>query len=562
VAAWPRGRLGQASLVAAIAFTTNSVAQDLGSLPGAVQKNAIETQEYYQRQQLLDELPASASRQDLIERQSPVGAPQPDGSGQTVFVRSIEVEASAILSPGDVEGITSRYENRTVSLAELFSVVDQINDLYEQRGYITAKAVLPPQKIDDGIVRVRLIEARIDRVIVRNNRDTSERFILERIDIESGELIRLRELESKLVRFNLTHDVQLRALLEPGSRPETSNCVLKVYEPDKLTAGIFVDNAGTETSGQNRIGVQFVNNSLTGRGDRLSLGGSYAAGTDAAYAIYSSSINRSGTVASLGYDYSRIAIVDGELKDLDVTGDSSIASVTFSHPILADTGRLLYGSVAVNAKESQTDFSNVDSFKTSVRSLSLGVEYQVSGDGYAFYARPRLDIGVERFGGDWNFLVFVAEASGLINVGPTDEVVLRFTGQLSDTDQLPSMEQFQLGGVATVRGYQDVVVLGDQGYFVSAAYRHALPLTALQGLIPVERSSLKASVFVDHGGAFTSASGDALDVDEYLNSVGIGLFYAYGRRFFGSLQVGWPLGNHASDDDAVVVHFALNYAPF
>lgn len=53
-----------------------------------------------------------------------------------------------------------------VSLQDLFDAVAAINRLYDARHQPTARAILPPQTVSDGTVRIRLVEARIGELRV------------------------------------------------------------------------------------------------------------------------------------------------------------------------------------------------------------------------------------------------------------------------------------------------------------------------------------------------------------------------------------------------------------
>jgi hemolysin activation/secretion protein len=74
-------------------------------------------------------------------------AAMPDGNAATLAITSIMVDKSELLEESAVRGIVSEYEGRTVSLQDLQRAVDAINQLYAEKGYITAKAILPPQEI-------------------------------------------------------------------------------------------------------------------------------------------------------------------------------------------------------------------------------------------------------------------------------------------------------------------------------------------------------------------------------------------------------------------------------
>src|SRR5690606_36451823 len=113
-----------------------------------------------------------------------------------------------------------------------------------------ARAVLPPQQITDGVVTVRLIEARIGDVKLSGNASTADGYITRRADIARDEPVALDALRDALVDFNLRNDVMLRAQLTPGASFGTTDIVLQAIEPPRWEAMLGFDNAGTEAVGE------------------------------------------------------------------------------------------------------------------------------------------------------------------------------------------------------------------------------------------------------------------------------------------------------------------------
>ncbi len=545
----------------ALLISEPSVAQNIGSIPGAIQNTAIETAEFYQRQQRLNKQRDEQERFDetLVESGQSHRAPENSNSDQLISVSGIIVDASAILSAEEVEAVTKKYEHQDLLMSDLSKMLDEINALYRQHQVITARALLPPQKVQGGVIRVQLVEARLDEVIFRNRQSTRAQYIAKRIDATPGELADVHRLEQDLLVFNGVNDVKLRAILQPGSKPETTSYLIDVYEPKNIVATVFADNTGRDSIGKERLGLNFINLSLTGNRDRLTLGGSYAEGTDAAYMAYNVPLNTQGTRMIVGYNYSKIAIISSDLETFNITGRSTIGSLHVSHPIRITGQSSVFGVLGINVKESETVFDKVDRFKSSVRSYSLAGEFQGLSQAYQWYASPQLNVGIDRFGGDESFTLINGELGGVLNLADKHEVRLRFRGQLSDTDLLPSSEQFQLGGAASVRGYPEGFLIGDQGYFSSVEYRFSMiDFNGSKG----SNSRLDSIVFVDHGGIYTSASGEALDREDYLTSVGIGFLYRYADKLQINVLVGFPLDDKSNLDDDYAVHFVVGVTPF
>ena len=535
--------------------------------PGTIQHGLRDVDAFYSR---LDHVMTVPEKESAAESGEVVDEPtvrQPSapqakqaaaaGAADRFWVSNIDISESQVLSRSRLSQMAEPLKQRLVRLDELNRLVERINALYRERKFVTARAILPQQEVVDGVIRIELIEARIDQVEVIDNRFTRDGYITRRLGLAEGALADVNALEDALLSFNAVNDVQLRALLQPGSKPHTTSYVVQAAEPKKHHLSVYVDNAGRETIGEERGGFTYTNNSLTGYRDRLSAGISHADGANAGYLVYGRSLNRFGTQATLGLDYSQIVIVSGELAAFGVEGESTIASAFLSHPVRATPQGSLYGLVGVNFKDSETDFDGVDRFESAVRTISVGAEYQRSGDAYLFYARPRLNLGVKGLGGDSSFTTLSADAGVVITPAPSHQFAFRLRGQLSDEQLLPSAEQFQMGGAASVRGFPEGLLIGDQGYFLSTEYRYlgfSANADGAQAWHPL--------LFADHGGVFTSAAGRSLDSSKYLTSVGMGFFYRFSDKLTANFQVGFPLSDRPEFEDDYAVHFHINFMPF
>jgi len=183
---------------------------------------------------------------------------------------------------------------------------------------LLARAVLPPQRVTDGVVTVRLIEARIDALKLRENRSTADAYITRRMAVAQGELVALDRLRDSLVDFNLRNDLSLRAELAPGSSFGTTDIVLIAQEPPRWEATLGVDNAGTESVGEARVALNVVARSLSGYRDRLIAAGMFTEGSRTGSVLFDLPVSRRGTRAGVGFDASEIEIVNGPLAEADV----------------------------------------------------------------------------------------------------------------------------------------------------------------------------------------------------------------------------------------------------
>ena len=90
--------------------------------------------------------------------QLPEPSPRKDDPHTKFRVNRIEVIGSTIFKPEKFAAITAPFVGREVSFAELLQVKDAVTKLYTDRGYVTTGALITPQIIETGVVKIQVVE--------------------------------------------------------------------------------------------------------------------------------------------------------------------------------------------------------------------------------------------------------------------------------------------------------------------------------------------------------------------------------------------------------------------
>ncbi len=171
-------------------------------------------------------------------------------SSQGVYVNSIEVSPSEILSRDEINSVIGQYVGRNVFMTDIQNAINGLNRLYAEKGFVTARAYLPEQTVSNGNIKIELIESRIGDVSVVNNKYTTDNYILKRIPEKSGQLFDIVDLEKDVLDFNRYHDgVNLTANLKAGTMPVTTDIKLTAHETGPFHLIWMMDNAGRISTG-------------------------------------------------------------------------------------------------------------------------------------------------------------------------------------------------------------------------------------------------------------------------------------------------------------------------
>jgi hemolysin activation/secretion protein len=310
-----------------------------------------------------------------------------------VKVHKVVINDSKILTEEEIRAITDPIVDRRISMEQLQAVIDQINELYAEKNFITARAILPPQTIANGVVWIELVEGTVGDIVVEGNRATREDYFLERLSLQQGDLVRLYVLEKDLSYFNATNDVQVRAEIRAGKEFGLTDVVLRAVEPTKTQVVTFVDNDGRKETGLYRLGVNAVNNSLFGIRDTVNVSATYAQGTLGIDMAYDVPVSRRGARLAVNYDRTKTTIVSGVFETVGIDGLSTNTGIRISHPILVRPQVKLSGALGWQAKQTDNYFSGVKLQSARLQTTVFSLTGQLLRNNQSWSAKQDIILG-------------------------------------------------------------------------------------------------------------------------------------------------------------------------
>ncbi len=222
-----------------------------------------------ERERVLEQIAEDeAARQSKVEQGQETPAAE-EGTEISFELKQVNWSPSEILTQEEIQSVVDAYIGRQITLADLREMADRITGLYRDKGYMTCGAVLPPQRIHEGVVEIRLIEGKTGDITITGNHHTKAGYITDRLGLKPGEIANIDKLNRDLRWFHGTNDLQLRVVLKPGTKENTTDYEILAFEPQNQSVTLYVDNDGYETSGRWREGLFYNMRSLTGHRDAL-----------------------------------------------------------------------------------------------------------------------------------------------------------------------------------------------------------------------------------------------------------------------------------------------------
>ncbi|MEO0844232.1 MAG: POTRA domain-containing protein, partial [Cyanobacteria bacterium J06643_5] len=341
----------------------------------------------------------------------PTSAPQPEDSTIQIPVRKIEVTGSTILSQEEIAAITKTVEGRSVTLQELRGVVDKITQVYLSRGYITSRAVLTDQTINDGVVRVIIVEGSLEKIEVNGTRRLNKSYIRSRIRLGVDRPLQAGKIEEqlRLLRLDsLLKDVE--ATLKPGTKLGQSILSITVEEANAISGFIGVDNYSPPAVGSERLGSVISFRNPIGIGDELSASyyRSTAGGSNSFDFNYRVPINPMNGTLQLRYAPSDSKIIRSEFSDrFDITSDRELYEISFRQPLVRKLREEFALSLGFALQDGQTFLDGLpapdlaigsdENANTKTRVVKFGQDYIKRDRQGAWALRSQLSLGMDVF---------------------------------------------------------------------------------------------------------------------------------------------------------------------
>lgn len=500
-----------------------------------------------------------------------------------VYVNSVEVSPSEILSKEEIDQIIRPLIGKNVFIGDITSAVNQINQLYASKGFVTAKAFLPEQTVTNGNIYIELIESRVGNITVQENRYTRDKYITDRLPQKKGDLFDIVELEKDILDFNRYNEgVNLSANLKAGEADGTTDIEITAHENFPFHLVGVMDNAGRYTTGNIRGGAMIYADSLFHNRDKLSIGTYFSGGSVSPFADYNIPVNKKDGRIGFLFSSGLSKIKYGDYRDLDLKSKAYQYSLYYTQPIVRKPGFELKTYTALNYKRARTTMGFLKQFGLDdelgldqVTSVDVALNMRKDTRYGIWYLNQGVGYAAPLFDSDSNYFKISGGAVRLHDFSHGFIGQMRANYQvIPNNKHIPYIDQFQAGGLATVRGYTEGQMIGKNGFYISNELMFPLLPREITSPRSKEKMSfigkyIKGAVFADFGGVFPQVDEDYYKMDGhhgsyFMASIGMGLRVQLPGDLTGRLYWGYPLINSTYfDRDRKVgrFHFEITMEP-
>ncbi|MBD2156141.1 ShlB/FhaC/HecB family hemolysin secretion/activation protein [Leptolyngbya sp. FACHB-16] len=508
--------------------------------------------------------------------EQPTSPELPSDLPGTIQVDRYEVVGSTVFDEEELEAVTRPFTGPEVSFTDLLQARSAVTALYTDNGYLTSGAFIPPQSLENNVVRIQVVEGRLEDINITGNRRLNDSYIRSRLRLAGRSPLNVPRLLEGLQLLQLDPLIEtISADLQEGVEPGTNRLEVAVVEADSFDATLTLDNNRSPSVGSIRRRIAVQEGNLLGFGDRIRLEYTNTDGSNGIDSSYSVPINpRNGTVQlSLGFTDSNV--IEEPFDVLEINSDSSYFELGVRQPVFQSPTEEVVLGLTASRQASQTELGIEDigpfplspgadeEGRTRVSALRFYQEWVERSSRHVLAARSQFNLGLDLLGStvnedqpDSRFFSWRGQGQWVRLLDRDTLLLVRGDVQLTGDDLL-SLEQIGMGGQDTVRGYRQDTLLTDNGAVLTAELRWpVLRVPEVDGLLQV-------APFFDVGLGWNNRTEDP--DPNLLMGLGLGLLWQMGDNFTARVDWGLPLTDVESRGDSLQeegIYFSIIYTPF
>jgi hemolysin activation/secretion protein len=518
--------------------------------------------------------PAQSQVEDNLKHPKPTQAVDAEAE-KKIFIKTIELHGVTLLSTEEIQPLITPLENKKDSFTEIQELTAKLTQLYQKRGYVTSRVYIPAGRIENGVLVLQAQEGHVGKIVVKNGRFFKDRSIQADQMLKPGDPFNIDTLKVSLRRMNEIPDLNVQSTLEPGENVNETDIKMNMVDHYPLHVTPSFDNMGRQTVGYNRVGLQVVDNNVTGFGDNFLTSLSFTQRSFGIVNHYELPLGHHGT--KFTFDQSRSTLHLGEsFSPLIVKGASTAYTPGITQNLVDTEHYKLDVDSGMDFKQLTTEMLNAPRYDDILRTIHSGITFNEFDAHGVTYIRNEGAVGLDILGATDGNQVYASRVGAgskyfryTTSIIRTQQLpfssygVFRVFGQYSP-DMLVSSEQFQNGGAFTVRGYNEGQLVGDKGLLASGEWRVPCFLAPKKFVINHYslHDNLQLVTFLDYG--LVGVNNPALGVLKHpsVMGTGVGLRLRLTRLLNARIDFAVPLLHQVGDTANFRIHFGLQSGLF
>jgi hemolysin activation/secretion protein len=394
-----------------------------------------------------------------------------------------------LITEAEAQAALKNYNNRELTIDEIKAAANAVAALYQKEGR-TAQAVLPPQDVVDGVIKIQIVEGRVGEVNVEVDEQNPVRLrpqVIQKFIYRNnpqGGFLDLERLERSLGLLNELPGTEVQGELVAGSAEGTTNVVTKAKSTGLFSGRLDASNYGSASTGTGQGIASLSLNNPFRLGDQFTLDAIGSEGSVYAQLKYIMPVGYNGWRLGAGVSamsYNSLA----SFSDLRSNGQSQVYGLYATYALTRSAAVKQNLAISIENKNYLNYASGIESSSYQLNNLNVGLNGSLLGEGYVAGWGAAVTVGhlsiqnTTQLANDQNGAATQGDFAKLsLNASirrplfsDKTNVAVSIYGQLANKN-LNSAEQLYLGGPFAVRSYPVAQGGGAQGAVASVELTH------------------------------------------------------------------------------------------
>ncbi|EIC28952.1 MULTISPECIES: ShlB/FhaC/HecB family hemolysin secretion/activation protein [Methylomicrobium] len=541
-------KFAKGAAVFGVLWASNSTSVEAQSqqIPGAIQPGQIEKQ--------LKAIPTPKADTPALKVIPEQPIPSATDGDIAFELKDVTFSGGTVYPEAELKSFFTSLLGKTVTLNQLRAAAANATVHYRNDGYVLAQVLVPKQTLQNGIVRLDIVEGHINEVRFQGDGIKDVLGLLQNYadKIRTAKPVNISAMERYLLLINDLPGINAYGSLVPSPiTPGAADLVVEITQ-QSFSATLGFNNRLTKLLGTYRAEVYGEANNALGLQEK-------------SYARVFQSFEDKMTVLSLGEDLplfnegTRLSLMlnqvwsNTSLFNIANGLNSHLVSLNIglAHPLLRSRNSNLSvrGSFSMVDSTSSSDFFNETITSDRIRSFRAGLTYDLA-DSWRGINMVDLELsqGINALGardpsdteraagtaklsaaqGEVDYVKTNIYLARLQAIAPQWSFLAAFQGQYTE-DVLLAPEQFSLGGEQFLRAYDPSEFIGDKGFATKAELRYTFT--------PFANADMTLYGFHDYGEVHYNYDRPGIAV----HAAGVGMRMTVTRYFSGYVEGAKPL---------------------
>lgn len=386
---------------------------------------------------------------------------------------------------------------KCIGLKSINDYLSKISNYYIKHGFITSRAYLTPQNLKSGILTIVILEGKIKEIQLNGKENKTLEFIFPSI---KGEILNLRDIEQGLDQVNRLRRYNARIKLIPSEIQGYSIVNIETDIGSSANGMVGFNNSGSSGTGETQITASFGLENAFSLLESINVSGSGSSEFNHSYNSESINLNMDFPMGYWNYD---LQMVNSKYKssfdyngvELTTNGNTSIYKLGMDWVFFRNGQIKTKFKSSVNHRRQNNYImgSKLESSSYNLSHVTLGIEFS-SRLGRSFITVfPAFSRGTSWFNAITDHSV---STDTPVSKFDKEELTLSYTypftqslsysstlyGQWSD-DKLYSNQQISIGGEYSVRGFKNISIVGDSGYYWRNQFNYQIGQWPIIGIV-------------------------------------------------------------------------------